>query len=176
MDSDGNGKGEMWIGSPGWASANANQVKVRDYNHSPFIETVRAKESAKTARVKDSIAKKEGYALYCYKPHAIWYMFDVTMMSESKKYTVLQPSDPPNWCEESKVMTKDALKNVQIAHSKSLQSRSPANYEFLQRFGLNADDVSRFAYEISGKGRKPAEVAKEWVKANSARVDGWLGL
>ena len=29
MDSDGNGKGEMWIGAPGWASANVNEVKVR---------------------------------------------------------------------------------------------------------------------------------------------------
>jgi glycine betaine/proline transport system substrate-binding protein len=36
--------------------------------------------------------------------------------------------------------------------------------------------VSTFAYEISGKGRDPAEVAKEWVANNSKRVDGWLGL
>ena len=28
MDSDGNGKGEMWIGAPGWASANVNEVKT----------------------------------------------------------------------------------------------------------------------------------------------------
>ena len=38
MDSDGNGKGEMWIGAPGWASANVNQVKVRDYGLLDFIE------------------------------------------------------------------------------------------------------------------------------------------
>ena len=31
MDSDGNGKGEFWIGADGWASANVNQVKLRDY-------------------------------------------------------------------------------------------------------------------------------------------------
>jgi glycine betaine/proline transport system substrate-binding protein len=77
MDSDGNGKGEMWIGAPGWASANVNEVKVRDYGLLDFIEPIRAEESVKTARVKDSIAKGEGYAFYCYKPHAIWYMFDV---------------------------------------------------------------------------------------------------
>ena len=38
MDSDGNGKGEMWIGAPGWASANVNEVKVRDYGLLDFIE------------------------------------------------------------------------------------------------------------------------------------------
>jgi glycine betaine/proline transport system substrate-binding protein len=46
MDSDGNGKGEMWIGAPGWASANVNQVKVRDYNLTPFIEPVRAERGS----------------------------------------------------------------------------------------------------------------------------------
>lgn len=180
MDSDGNGKGEMWIGAPGWASANVNEVKVRDYNLSPFIDAIRAEESVKTARVKDSIAKNEGYAFYCYKPHAIWYMFDVTMLTEPKfdpaKYKMVQPSDSPDWFKESKVETKDALKKVQIAWSKSLKDRSPAIVEFFERFSLTADDVSSFAYEISGKGRDASEVASEWIKNNPKRVDAWLGL
>lgn len=180
MDSDGDGRGEMWIGAPGWASANVNQVKVRDYGLTDFIEPVRAEESVKTARVRDSIARNEGYAFYCYKPHAIWYMFDVYMLSEPKfdaaDYVMVQPSDSPDWFEKSKVATKDALKNVQIAWSNALKGRSPAIVEFFERFSLTADDVSGFAYEISGKGRDPAEVAREWVDRNAARVDGWLGL
>lgn len=180
MDSDGNGKGEMWIGAPGWASANVNEVKVRDYGLLDFIEPIRAEESVKTARVKDSIAKGEGYAFYCYKPHAIWYMFDVMMLTEPTydpaKYVMVQPSDDPDWYEKSNVATKDALKDVQIAWSKSLADRSPAIAEFFANFALSADDVSGFAYEISGKGREPGEVALEWIEANSDRVDGWLGL
>lgn len=180
MDSDGNGKGEMWIGAPGWASANVNEVKTRDYGLLDFIEPVRAEESVKTARIKDSIAKGEGYAFYCYKPHAVWYMFDVQMLSEpvynSDNYVMVQPSDDPDWYEKSSVSTKDALKNVQIAWSNSLPERSPAIADFFANFALTADDVSGFAYEISGKGRDPAEVAREWVEANSDRVDGWLGL
>lgn len=180
MDSDGDGKGEMWIGAPGWASANVNEVKVRDYGLLDFIEPVRAEESVKTARVKDSIAKREGYAFYCYKPHAIWYMFDVEMLDEPTydpvNYVMVQPSDSADWYEESKVASKDALKNVQIAWSNSLADRSPAILEFFQGFALNADDVSSFAYEISGNGRDPADVAMEWVEANAERVDSWLGL
>ena len=180
MDSDGNGKGEMWIGAPGWASANVNEVKVRDYGLLDFIEPIRAEESVKTARVKDSIAKSEGYAFYCYKPHAIWYMFDVEMLSEPKydpaDYVMVQPSDDPDWYNKSKVATKDALKNVQIAWSNSLKERSPAISEFFERFSLTADDVSGFAFEISGNGRDPAKVAKEWVDNNTGRVDAWLGL
>ncbi len=180
MDSDGNGKGEMWIGAPGWASANVNEVKVRDYGLLDFIEPIRAEESVKTARVKDSIAKDEGYAFYCYKPHAIWFMFDVVMLTEPthdpEKYTMIQPSDSPDWYEQSYVASKDALKDVQIAWSKSLEERSPAIAEFFGRFSLTADDVSGFAFEIAGQGRDPAEVAKEWVANNPDRVDAWLGL
>ena len=180
MDSDGNGKGEMWIGAPGWASANVNEVKVRDYDLLSLIEPIRAEESVKTARVKDAIAKNEGYAFYCYKPHAVWYMFDVKMLTEPTydpaNYKMVQPSDSPDWYTDSKVATKDALKNVQIAWSNSLKDRSPAIAEFFERFSLTADDVSGFAFEISGNGRDAAEVASEWIAKNPDRVDAWLGL
>jgi len=180
MDSDGNGLGEMWIGAPGWASANVNEVKTRDYGLLDFVEPIRVEESVKTARIKDSIAKEEGYAFYCYKPHAVWFMFDVRMLTEPTfdpaKYTMVQPSDDADWYEKSMVATKDALKDVQIAWSNSLVDRSPAIAEFFTNFGLTADDVSQLAFEISANGRDPADVAKEWVNANSDRVDGWLGL
>jgi len=180
MDSDGNGKGEMWIGAPGWASANVNEVKVRDYGLSDFIEPIRAEEAVKTARIKDSIAKGEGYAFYCYKPHAVWFMFDVEMLSEPtydpEKYVMVQPGDDADWFKKSSVATKDALKQVQIAWSNSLADRSPAISEFFANFALTADDVSGLAFEISANGREASDVAKEWVAANSDRVDSMLGL
>ena len=180
MDSDGNGKGEMWIGAPGWASANVNEVKTRDYGLLDFIEPIRAEEAVKTARIKDSIAKGEGYAFYCYEPHAVWFMFDVEMLTEPTydpaKYVMVQPSDDADWYNKSNVATKDALKQVQIAWSNSLAGRSPAIAEFFSNFALTADDVSQLAYEISANGRDAADVAKDWVEANSDRVDAMLGL
>ncbi|WP_342076126.1 glycine betaine ABC transporter substrate-binding protein [Yoonia sp. SS1-5] len=180
MDSDGNGMGEMWIGAPGWASANVNEVKVRDYGLLDFIEPIRAEEAVKTARIKDSIAKGEGYAFYCYEPHAVWFMFDVMMLTEPtfdpEKYVMVQPSDDADWYEKSMVATKDDLKQVQIAWSNSLVDRSPAIAEFFANFALTTSDVSGLAFEISANGRDPAEVAKDWVAENSDRVDAMLGL
>ncbi len=179
MDSDGNGKGEIWIGAPGWASANVNQVKVRDYGLMPFMEPIRADQSVMTATVGDSIEKGIGYAFYCYSPHAIWFQHDIVRLEEpafdAAKYKALQPSDDPNWFENSKVMTEDALKQVQIAYSKSLAERSPAVAELVKNIKLTGEDVSNFAFEIEG-GKAAAEVAKAWVAANSERVDKWLGL
>jgi len=180
MDSDGNGKGEMWIGAPGWASANVNEVKVRDYGLLDFIEPIRAEESVKTARIKDSIAKGEGYAFYCYTPHAVWFTFDVVMLTEPAydpaKYVMVQPSDDADWYEKSNVASKDALKQVQIAWSNSLVDRAPAIAEFFANFALTSEDVSGLAFEISANGVDPADAAKAWVEANSDRVDAMLGL
>jgi len=180
MDSDGNGLGEMWIGAPGWASANVNEVKVRDYGLMDFIEPIRAEESVKTARIRDAIATGEGYAFYCYEPHAVWYQFDVVMLSEPEHnpddYVMVQPSDDADWFELSRVLSKDAPKNVQIAWSNSLVDRSPVIAEFFANFSVTANDVSSFAFEIAGNGRDPAEVAREWVENNPDRVDAWLGL
>jgi len=134
----------------------------------------------KTARIKDSITKGEGYAFYCYKPHAVWFMFDVEMLSEPtydpEKYVMVQPGDDADWFKKSSVATKDALKQVQIAWSNSLADRSPAISEFFANFALTADDVSGLAYEISANGREASDVAKEWVAANTDRVDSMLGL
>ena len=179
MDSDGNGKGEIWIGAPGWASANVNQVKVRDYGLEPFMEPIRADQSVMTATVGDSIEKGIGYAFYCYSPHAIWFQHDIVRLEEpafdAAKYKALQPDQDPNWFENSKVMTEDALKAVQIAYSKTLADRAPAVAELVKNIKLTGDDVSGFAFEIEG-GKDAAVVAKEWVAANSDRVDKWLGL
>lgn len=179
MDSDGNGLGEIWIGAPGWASANVNEVKVRDYGLMPFMEPIRADQAVMTATVGDSIRKGIGYAFYCYSPHAIWFQHDIVRLSEPAfdpaQYIALQPSDDPDWFENSTVMTEDALKEVQIAYSGTLSERSPAIADLLANIALDGETVSDFAFQIEG-GADPADVARDWVAANSERVDGWLGL
>ena len=180
MDGDGNGKGEIWIGAPGWASANVNEVKVRDYGLMEFMEPIRAEQSVMVATVADSAAKGQGYAFYCYAPHAIWFMHDIVALEEPpydpEKYIVVQPKEDADWFEKSMVMTEDALKEVQVAYSKTLEERAPIISSFLANMQLDTETVSNFAYEIVAQGRDPEEVARDWVGANSERVDSWLGI
>ena len=61
------------------------KLNLRDYGlYDAGIEPIRAAEAVKNARVLDSIKKGEGYAFYCYKPHAIWGMADVVMLDRAK--------------------------------------------------------------------------------------------
>lgn len=180
MDSDGNGKGEIWVGAPGWASANVNEIKVRDYGLEPFMDAVRSEQSVMQAKLKDTIAKGSGYAFYCYSPHSIWVLHDLVRLEEPPHdpaaYTMVQPSDDPDWRDKSKVASADLQKTVQVAFSKSLKDRSPVIYEFLQNFALNAEDVSYFASQMAGEGADADAVMQAWIADNSQRVDGWLGL
>jgi glycine betaine/proline transport system substrate-binding protein len=111
---------------------------------------------------------------------AIWFIFDVVMLNEPPydpaKYIMVQPADDPDWYAKSTVATKDSIKNVQIAWSNSLADRSPTIAEFFANFSLTAADVSRMAYEMTANGRAPEDAAKEWIAANSERVDKMLGL
>ena len=171
MDSDGNGKGEIWIGAPGWASANVNEVKVRDYGLLPFMEPVRADQAVMTATVGDRIRKDIGYAFYCYSPHAIWFQYDIVRLEEppfnEADYVALQPSDDPDWYEKSRVMTEDALKKVQIAWSKSLAERSPAIYEFLERY------QPRPPTTVSPASPTPGRAARASDAADGGEASGW---
>ena len=128
----------------------------------------------------DSIKKGEGYAFYCYKPHAIWGMADVVMLEEPKydpaKYKMIQPKADADWYQKSYVASKDALKQIQIGWGTSLESKSPAIVDFFKNFQITADDVSWMAYEVSVQKRDPGEVARDWMSKNKSTVDGWLGL
>ena len=180
LDSDGDGKGEIWIGAPGWNSANVNEIKVRDYGLLPFVEPIRAEQTVNTSRVGDRIAKGEGVAFYCYAPEAIWFMHDIVQLEEPAhdpaKYKVVQASEDPDWLAKSKVETGDAPREVQIGYSKSLEDRAPNIAALLNGIALDTDTVSGWTFEMVVQNRDAEDVIREWVDANPERVDSWLGL
>ena len=180
LDSDGDGKGEIWIGAPGWNSSNVNQVKIRDYGLLPFMEPFRAEQTVNTNRVGDRIAKGRGVAFYCYAPEAIWFMHDIVQLDEPPhdpaNYKMVQASEDPDWFGKSRVASADAPRKVQIAYSKSLERRAPTIAQMLRRIALDTDTVSQWSFEIVVNRRAPKEVVRNWVDANPKRVDGWLGL
>ena len=55
FDTDGDGKGEIWVGGSGWASTNVHKVKVRDYGIETFLDPSTEDEAVLYARLKDAI-------------------------------------------------------------------------------------------------------------------------
>ena len=180
FDADGDGKGEIWVGASGWASTNVHKVKARDYGIDTFLEPGTEDETVFYSKLQNAVAQKKGAVFYCYKPHYVHALYDVTMLEEPPhdpaSYTIVQPNEDADWFDKSKITTGDAVKTVRIAHSRSLDSRAPAVAAFLTNIDLDSDTVSQMTYEVVVNGREPAEVVKEWVAANGTTVDGWLGI
>lgn len=180
FDGDGDGEGEIWVGASGWASAKINQVKVRDYGIGDFLTPTTEDEAVFYAKMAAAVKDGEGVAFYCYSPHYVHKLHDVTMIEEPQhdksKYVMVQPNEDPDWFTKSKITTGDQVKTVRVAYSRSLETRAPEIARFLRNINLDADAVSAMTHALSVEKIDPETVAAEWVKNNSATVDSWLGL
>lgn len=180
FDSDGDGNGELWIGASGWASTNVHKVKARDYGIETFLEPGTEDETVFYAKLEDLISEEKAAAFYCYKPHYVHALYDVTMLEEPEHdpatYTIVQPDEDADWYDKSEITSGDSVKTVTVAYSKSLEERAPDAAKFLANIALSADDVSLWTYEVVVEGKDPAEVVKAWVDANGDTVDSWLGI
>ncbi len=180
FDSDGDGKGELWAGASGWASTNINKVKARDYGIDTFLEVGTEDETVFYSKLKNLITKEKGVVFYCYKPHYVHALYDVTILDEPKndpkKYTMVQPSADVDWFTKSKITTGDPIKTVRIAYSKSLESRAPDAAKLLSNIDLSSDDVSNWTYQVVIQGKNAEDVVREWVSKNGSTVDKWLGI
>nr|WP_102136241.1 glycine betaine ABC transporter substrate-binding protein [Marinobacterium profundum] len=180
FDSNNDGKGEIWVGAPGWGSTKINQVKVRDYGISDFLEATTEDEAVFYAKISTAIQKNQGAVFYCYNPHFVHALYDVSMLEEpefkAENYVIVQPDEDAQWFEKSKITTGDQVKTVRVAYSNSLLQRSPEVAALLKRIDLENSAVSAMTYAIVIENRDPAEVAQEWVDNHGDIVDQWLGL
>lgn len=180
LDSDGNGKGEIWIGKPGWASTNENHIKVRDYGLLTFNEAVKADAAVNFAALADAIKKKEGRAFYCWRPNQVWIQYDVVQLEEPPHdpscHNQVNATEDSEWFEKSKITCASAPKKVTIGWAKALEERLPVVTNFLANIEIDTDTVSAWAYEIAGKKRNSAEVVREWAEQNQERIDKWFGM
>ncbi|WP_424930827.1 glycine betaine ABC transporter substrate-binding protein [Amaricoccus macauensis] len=179
-DSDGDGKGEIWVGGSGWASTNIHKVKVRDYGIESFLAPTTEDEAVFYARLKDAINEEQGVVFYCYKPHFVHALYDVTMIEEPEfdpaGYTMIQPDQDADWYTKSSITTGDQVKTVTVAYSASLDERNPAAASFLSQIDMDDTELSELTYQVVVQGQDIDEAVSAWLDENSETVDGWLGL
>lgn len=180
FDTDGDGMGEVWVGSPGAASKNTFSVRVRDYGIDQFLEPTIEDEAIYFARLKDLIAEKKGAAFYCYTPHYVHALYETTMLEEPEHnpdtYVMVQPNEDADWFEKSNVDSGEIVKTVTVAYSNTLNERNPAAASFLANIDMDAAELGLLTYKVVAEGGEIPEAVSAWIEENSTIVDGWLGL
>ena len=178
FDSDDNGKGEVWIGAPGWASTNVEKVRAKSYGYDQTVELTEFDETLAYANLDNAIKAGKPWAGFCYTPHYVFVLHDLQVLEEppydAAGWNVLQPTDDPAWLEKSSAAMAWDTAYLHLHYAKSLESSHPEVAALFRNMKLTTDEVSAMTYALVIDKKDPVDYAKEWVAAHEADVLGWM--
>ena len=178
FDTDGDGKGEIWIGAAGWASTNVEKIRAKSYGYDQTMFLKEIDETLALAEVDNAVAKGEDIVFFCYTPHHMFALHKLVVLEEpeydASKWSVLQPTDDPEWLEKSSAAVAWDLAYLHIHYATALEDAQPLAADLLSKVKLDTDTVSAMTYALVVEKQDPEAFAKKWVSENGAIVDSWL--
>lgn len=178
FDTDGDGKGEIWIGAAGWASTNVEKIRAKSYGYAETMNLKEMDETLALAEVDNAVAKNSNIVFFCYTPHHMFALHELVVLKEpaydASKWTVIQPTDDPQWLEKSDAAVAWDLAHLHVHYAAALESAHPAAASLLSKVKLDTDTVSSMTFALVVDKQDPAEFAKNWVAKNGKLVDSWL--
>ncbi len=178
FDTDGNGKGEIWIGASGWASTNVEKIRAKSYGYDQTMDLKEMDETLALAEVDNAVTQEKPIVFFCYTPHHMFALHELVILEEPKydasKWNVIQPTDDPDWLEKSSAPVAWDLAYLHIHYASALESSHPEAATLLSKVKLDTDTVSAMTYALVVEKQDPADFAKKWVADNASVVEGWL--
>lgn len=180
FDVSGNGRGDMWIGVPGWESTNIERIRAKSYGYDQTMNLNQSDETVAYAALGNAIRTGKPWLGFCDSPHYIFAEFknDIVVLKEppydESKWHVKQPSEDPSWLQDSSAPTAWPPVHLNLDYSKSLEKTHPELLPLVRNFALNTDVVSGFAYALVVQKQDPTAFAKDWVTKNKHLVMNWL--
>ncbi len=178
FDTDDDGKGEIWIGAAGWASTNVEKIRAKSYGYAETMNLKEMDETLALAEVDNAVSQDKNIVFFCYTPHHMFALHELVILQEpayeESKWVVKQPTDDPNWLENSSAPVAWNTAKLKIHYAASLEESNPEVAKLLSQVMLDTDTVSQMTYALVVEKQDPAEFAKQWVGENGATVDSWL--
>ena len=178
FDTDGDGKGEMWIGATGWASTNVEKIRAKSYGYDQTMQLKEMDETLATAEIDTAIAKQSNIVFYCYSPHHTFMLYDLQMLKEDPhdpaQWQVLQPTDDPDWLQKSRAITAWKQAEMYVYYAISLEQSHPAVAKMLSKVNIDNETTTKMTYALVVDKTPADKFAQAWVKDNAALVDSWL--
>lgn len=178
FDSDGDGRGEVWIGASGWASTNVEKVRAKSYGYDETMNLMEMDETLAMANVDAAVAKNSDHVFFCYTPNHVFALHELVILEEpaydASKWHVVQPTDDPNWLEVSDAPVAWDLAYLHIHYAASLNNDYPDVAAMLQKVKFTTNLVSDMTYALVVDKKDANDYAMEWVKANESLVDSWM--
>jgi len=178
FDSDGDGRGEVWIGAPGWASTNVEKIRAKSYGYDQTMQLTESDETLAYANLDNAIKAGKPWVGFCYTPHYVFVLHDMQVLKEppydASKWHIVQPTDDPAWLEKSTAPTAWDTAHLYLHYRKAVETEHPQVAALFRNMDLDTETVSTWTYALVIDKRDPVEYAKEWVAKNEDKVLGWL--
>ena len=178
FDTDGDGKGEMWIGATGWAATNVEKIRAKSYGYDQTMQLKEMDETLALAEIDTAITKQSNIVFYCYSPHHMFMLYDLQKLQEDPhdpaQWHVVQPTDDPDWLQKSRALTAWGKAAMYVYYAASLEKTHPAIAKMLAKVSIDNKTTTEMTYALVVKKTPADQFAQEWVKNNSTLVDSWL--
>lgn len=178
FDTDNDGKGNLWVGNPGDASGNVEKIKAKTYGYDQTMSTDVYDETVTYANLDNAIKAGKPWVGFCYKPHYIFTLHDMVVLDEpahdETKWTVVQPTDDPDWLAKSSVSTAWPVANVHVGYRKALEENKPGVAAMLHNIQFSADEVSAMTYALVVDKQEADAFARQWIADHQDDVIDWL--
>src|SRR5262245_1162865 len=152
LDTDGDGKGEMWIGAETWLSTSIEKIRAKSYGYDQTMKLLEMPEDVAMAAIDAAAATDRPIVFYCYRPHHVFKLHDVVQLGEpahdDAKWKIVLPSDDPDWLSKSSAPVAWPPSRFAIGFASTLADRLPKVASFLSRIDFTPDEVTEMAYAL----------------------------
>jgi glycine betaine/proline transport system substrate-binding protein len=177
FDTDGNGKGEIWIGAPEWSSTPIERIRAKGYGYDQTMDLLEAEETVAVTAIDAAMASDKPLVFFCYEPHYTFELHHIEFLDEPpydpRKWTVVNADSDPDWLAKSSAAVAWPPSFFHINYSAKLAETHPDVAAFLDAIRLDVDTVSEMTYSLIVEGQDPDEFAAQWVADNADRVARW---
>lgn len=178
FDTDGDGKGDIWIGADGWGSTPIEQIRAKSYGYDKTMTLKIMEEDVALSEVDKAVKENRNIVFYCYTPHYMFVVNDLVVLNEpahdATQWIIVQPSPTPGWFEKSSAGVAWNTAALNIGYAASLEADQPEVVAMLNNVLLDTDTLSAMTYALSVEKQDPSEFAKKWVEDNADTVDSWF--
>lgn len=178
FDSDGDGKGEVWIGAEGWGSTPIERIRARSYGYDASMNLKVMDETPALSEVDTAVKEDKNIVFFCYTPHHMFAAHELVVLKEpaydATKWVIVQPSPTPGWLEKSSAGVAWDTAILNVSYAASLEADQPKAAAMLSKVSLDTDTLTAMTYALAVEKQKPAEFAAKWVEENKETVESWF--
>lgn len=163
FDIHGSGNGDMWLGQRGWSSTSTMQGWLDRQPQIPLVGEIYSETIFKKF-LADQAAHGRPALFYAYEPDWIFTQYPLRQIAPMPKRADCVTAT--GHCSAETV-------DVHVAWSSSLAALAPKAITLLTNVHFDVDEVSRFIESVDHDGQDPADVARDWVAHNRAKIAEW---